>query len=166
MLTSSLPGGPLCHLTSFPTLDTSSSLVSLVGMSRAQLVDKRQRRHDAIKTALISFFLFFLRFFFFLMCTIFKVFIEFVIILLLFYVFVHKACGHLTPWMRPLLVAQSCLPLCRPMKWVAHQALCPWDSPGKNTGMGSHSLLQGIFLTQWSNQDLLHCRWILYHWAT
>ena len=26
--------------------------------------------------------------------------------------------------------------------------LCPWDSPGKNNGVGSHSLLQGIFLTQ------------------
>ena len=32
----------------------------------------------------------------------------------------------------------------------------------KNTGMGSLSLLQGIFLTQELNQGLLHCRWILY----
>ena len=30
--------------------------------------------------------------------------------------------------------------------------LCPWDSPGKNTGVGCHALLQGIFLTQGSNQ--------------
>ena len=39
------------------------------------------------------------------------------------------------------------------------------DPPGKpkNTGVGSLSLLQGIFLTQESNQGLLHCRWILYH---
>ena len=29
--------------------------------------------------------------------------------------------------------------------------LCPWDSPGKNTGEGYHTLLQGIFPTQWSN---------------
>ena len=36
-------------------------------------------------------------------------------------------------------------------------------SPGKNTGVGSHSLLQGIFLTQDSNPDLPHCRQILYH---
>ena len=36
--------------------------------------------------------------------------------------------------------------------------LCPWDSPGKNTGMGSHSLLQGIFPTQGSNPGLLHYR--------
>ena len=36
------------------------------------------------------------------------------------------------------------------------------DSPGKNTGVGSHSLLQGIFLTQGLNPGLLHCRQILY----
>ena len=41
--------------------------------------------------------------------------------------------------------------------------LCPWDSPGKNTGVGCHFLLQGIFLTQGSNPGLLHCRKILYH---
>ena len=38
----------------------------------------------------------------------------------------------------------------------------PWNSPGQNTGMGSHCLLQGIFPTQGSNPGLLHCRWILY----
>ena len=36
--------------------------------------------------------------------------------------------------------------------------LCPWNSLGKNTGVGSHSPLQGIFLTQGSNPGLLHCR--------
>ena len=35
------------------------------------------------------------------------------------------------------------------------------DSPGKNTGMGCHVLLQGLFLTQEANQGLLHCRKIL-----
>ena len=39
---------------------------------------------------------------------------------------------------------------------------CPRDSPGKNTGVGCHFLLQGIFLTQGSNLYLLHCRQILY----
>ena len=34
--------------------------------------------------------------------------------------------------------------------------LCPWDSPGKNTGMGCHFLLQGIFPTQGSSPSLLH----------
>ena len=41
--------------------------------------------------------------------------------------------------------------------------LCPWDSPGKNTGVGCHSLLQGIFPTQRSNLSLLNYRQILYH---
>jgi len=29
--------------------------------------------------------------------------------------------------------------------------LCPWDSPGTNTGVGCHALLQGIFPSQGSN---------------
>ena len=36
--------------------------------------------------------------------------------------------------------------------------LCPWDSPGKNTGAGCHSFLQGIFPAQGSNPRLLHWR--------
>ena len=36
--------------------------------------------------------------------------------------------------------------------------LCPWGFPGKNTGVSSHSLLQGIFPTQGSNLGLLLCR--------
>ena len=38
--------------------------------------------------------------------------------------------------------------------------LCPWDSPGKNTGVGCHALLQGSFLTQGSNLHVL----CLPHW--
>ena len=38
----------------------------------------------------------------------------------------------------------------------------PWNSPGQNIGVGSHSLLQGIFPTQGSNPGLLHCGQILY----
>ena len=38
----------------------------------------------------------------------------------------------------------------------------PWNSPGQNTGVGSCSLLQGIFPTQGSNPGLLHCWCILY----
>ena len=38
----------------------------------------------------------------------------------------------------------------------------PRNSPGRNTGVGSHSLLQGIFPNQGSNLGLPHCRWILY----
>ena len=47
--------------------------------------------------------------------------------------------------------------------------LCPWDVPGKNTGVGCHFLFQGIFPNQGWNlrvRHLLHCRRILYHWAT
>ena len=40
---------------------------------------------------------------------------------------------------------------------------CPWDSPDKDTGVGCHSLLQGIFLMQGSNLGLLPCRQLLYH---
>ena len=43
---------------------------------------------------------------------------------------------------------------------VAHQAPARGDSAGKNTGVGCHALLQGIFVTQGSNQSLLHLlRW-------
>ena len=38
----------------------------------------------------------------------------------------------------------------------------PWTSPGKNTGVGSLSLLQGIFPTQGLNPGLLHCGRLLY----
>ena len=47
--------------------------------------------------------------------------------------------------------------------------VCPWNSPGKNTGVRGHSLFQGIFLTQGLNPHLLHCRQILYllsHWGS
>ena len=44
-----------------------------------------------------------------------------------------------------------------------HELFSPWDSPGKNTGGGSHCLLQGIFLTQGSNPGLLHYKKIHYH---
>ena len=47
--------------------------------------------------------------------------------------------------------------------WTASRLLCHWGFPGKNTGMGCHFLLQGIFLTQGSNPGLPHCRQILYH---
>ena len=43
-----------------------------------------------------------------------------------------------------------------------HGLYSPWNSPGQDAGMGSLSLLQGIFLTQELNSGLLHCRRILY----
>ena len=51
----------------------------------------------------------------------------------------------------------------RPHGLQPARLLCPWDSPGKNTRVGCHALLQEIFPTQGSNQGLEHCRQILYH---
>ena len=50
----------------------------------------------------------------------------------------------------------------RPHGLSPARLLRPWNSPGKNTGMGCHALLQGIFPTQGSNLGLLHFRQILY----
>ena len=57
-------------------------------------------------------------------------------------------------------VTQLCLTLCDPRPHF--HVLCPWNSPGKNTGVGFHFLFQGIFLTQGLNLGLQHCMWILY----
>ena len=43
-----------------------------------------------------------------------------------------------------------------------HGLYSPWNSPGQTTGVGSLSLLQGIFPTQGLNPGLPHCRQILY----
>ena len=55
---------------------------------------------------------------------------------------------------------QSCLTLCDSMDCSLPGILCPWDSPGKNTAVGCHALLQGIFPTQGSNSGLF----CLLHW--
>ena len=57
---------------------------------------------------------------------------------------------------------QLCLTLCNSMDCSLPGSLCPWNSPGKNTGVGCHSLLQGIFPTQGLNPCFPHCRGILY----
>ena len=46
--------------------------------------------------------------------------------------------------------------------FALHGLYTPWNSPGQNTGVGSLSLLHGIFSTQGSNPGLPHYRWILY----
>ena len=56
----------------------------------------------------------------------------------------------------------SCLQLFATLWTADRQLLCPWDSPGKNTGGVCHFLLQGIFLTQGSNPRL--CLLYLLHW--
>ena len=55
-----------------------------------------------------------------------------------------------------VLLAKFCQPF--PCFILYSRRLCPWDSPGKNTGVGSHSLLQGIFPNQELNSYLLRCR--------
>ena len=60
------------------------------------------------------------------------------------------------------LVTQSCLTLCDPMDCSPSGTSIHGDSPGKKTGVGYHSLLQGISPNQGSNPGLPHCRWIVY----
>ena len=60
------------------------------------------------------------------------------------------------------LVAQSCLTFCNPMDCSLPGSSVCGDSPGKNTGVAFHALLQGIFPTQGLNPGL-HCWQILYH---
>ena len=74
-----------------------------------------------------------------------------------------------TTWLEPIYIkvvvmvqSLSHLRLLRPHGLQPASLFCPWDSPGKNTGVGCHFLLQGIFPTQESNQGLLHYRQILY----
>ena len=59
-------------------------------------------------------------------------------------------------------LAQLCPTLCDPMVCSPPGSSVHGDSPGKNTGVGCHSVLQGIFLTQEWNLGLLLCSWILY----
>ena len=54
---------------------------------------------------------------------------------------------------RPSVISNSLRP---------HGLYSPWNSPGQNTGVGSLSLLQGIFPTHGLNPGLPHCRQILY----
>ena len=59
-----------------------------------------------------------------------------------------------------ILVCESCSVVSN-FLWP-HGPYSPWNSPDQNTGVGSLSLLQGIFPTQGSNPGLPHCRRILY----
>ena len=60
------------------------------------------------------------------------------------------------------LVAQLCPALCDCMDCSPPGSYVHGDSPGKNTGVACHALLQGIFPTQGSKPGLSHCRQILY----
>jgi len=91
-----------------------------------------------------------------------------------------KACGILARWPGIKFTSSSvegvcvcvCVCVCeshsvfsdslRSHQLQPTRLLCPWNSPGKNTRVGCHVFLQGIFPTQGLNLGLLHCRWILY----
>ena len=62
-------------------------------------------------------------------------------------------------WRREGVCDVSCSVV--PNSVLPSKLFCPWNSPGKNTAVGCHSLLQGIFPIQGLNLDLLHCRQIL-----
>ena len=66
-------------------------------------------------------------------------------------------------WAGLSLASQSCLTLCSPIDCSLSDSSVRGDSPGKNTGVGCHALLQEIFLVQGWNPGLPHCRLILYH---
>ena len=69
---------------------------------------------------------------------------------------------HWFNWSMLCVPAQLYPTLCDPMDCSPPGSSVHGDSPGKNTGVGCHALLQGIFLTQGLNPGLLHCRQILY----
>ena len=57
--------------------------------------------------------------------------------------------------------AQLCPTLCDPKDCSLPGSCCPWNYPGKNTGVSCHFLLQGIFPSQGLKPGLQHCREIL-----
>ena len=71
--------------------------------------------------------------------------------------------SQLIGYMCVCLVIQSGPTLCDPMNHSLPGSPVHGDSAGKKNGGGCHALRQGIVLTQGSNPDLPHCRWILYH---
>ena len=65
--------------------------------------------------------------------------------------------------------AQACPTLCHPLDCNPAVSSVHGIFSGKNTGVGCHFLLQGVFLTQGWNPHLLHCRQIFYllsHWGS
>ena len=70
--------------------------------------------------------------------------------------------SNLRDWCCAVLSHSAMSDSLRPHGLWPTRLLCPWDSPGKNTEVGCHALLQGTCPTQGLNTGLLHCRQILY----
>ena len=60
----------------------------------------------------------------------------------------YKHDVHIADWFVHAKSLQSYLTVCNPMGYSPPGSIIPGDSPGKNTGVRSHALLQGIFLVQ------------------
>jgi len=91
----------------------------------------------------------------------------------------YRSCGYylrqegnqLTSWISSIMEKESESEVAQSLShvwlfatpWNPTGLLCPWDFPGKNTGVGCHFLSQEIFLTQGLNSDLPHCRQTCYH---
>ena len=89
---------------------------------------------------------------------------------------IQPLCRTVRRFLKKLWIELPCVCACsvmsdslQPHGLQPARLLCPWDSPGKNTGLDCHSLLQRIFPTQGWNSHLLgvlHSTQILYPWAT
>lgn len=74
---------------------------------------------------------------------------------------VWSACGRSSDWLYLVAcVMSNCL---QPLRMVAQQSLCLWDSLDKNTDVGCNALLQGFSQLQGSNPGVTHCRRSLSH---
>ena len=73
-----------------------------------------------------------------------------------------SALEHLVHWFLYLYCLSEWKSFSRVRLFATPGLYSPWNSPGQNTGVGSLSLLQGIFPIKGSNPGLPHCRWILY----
>ena len=60
------------------------------------------------------------------------------------------------------LIAKSCSVLLRPHGLKPTRLLCPWNFPGKNTGVGCISFFRGSFLRDHTLMSCIGC-WLLYH---
>ena len=106
--------------------------------------------HSSVVDGLCFFFLF-------LLYQILTIVFSYIYIYIFFFFF------HMFLWAKAFyksccccLAAKLCLTLLRPRGLQPSRLLCPWDFPGKNTGVGCHFLLQGIFRTRRLNPFLLH----------